>query len=213
MNSYLDVSSEIAKYALTEIMKRYSSDGQTPKAYHNQIHTKSVIDNSKQLAKILNLNQKDTALIIIASAFHDYEHADSPDDELNSAEIASSYMRKYGVFSSEDIQRVVAAIFATKISFTTNKLQYLVNEDNLTKILADSDLSNLGSDEAIFIDCTYRLYDEVNMHTTWQEFVSISKILQAKHVFNLVESNELFPHKLSNTKILETLAEPTVDKV
>ena len=107
--------------------------------YHNQHHTKQVVDNVQQIAAHYQLSEHDLFIVISAAWFHDTGILIDgiEDHEQKSAEIAAAFLQTLHV-PAEDIAAVKQAILSTKMPQTPVSL--------VDKILCDADLFNLGTD-------------------------------------------------------------------
>ena len=106
--------------------------------YHNQSHTKDVLETAKRMADHYQLDDQSFFIVCAAACFHDTGYLLTKDEnhELKSAELADTFLTGIGV-NEEDITEIKKCILATKMP------QY---PDTLAeKIICDADLFNLGT--------------------------------------------------------------------
>lgn len=134
--------------------------------YHNVDHTIDVVKACKQLAKLENLSEQDTQLLLTAASYHDAGFLSCIDGhETVSCEIAERVLPGYG-YTPDEIAIVCSTIMATRMPQTP------VNK--LGELLADADLDYLGRDDFFGLSC--RLYSELvilNDLTSEQEWDTI----------------------------------------
>lgn len=98
-----------------------------------------------------NLDQRRRSLIVVSASFHDYVHDGQPDDEVASAEYLQHHMDSTHDFSDEETAWCGQMILGTIMEKTDAGLvqRAATSQDLGTRILADADLSGLGSDYQI----------------------------------------------------------------
>lgn len=108
--------------------------------YHNMLHTKGVVEATKQIAHHYQLNEHDYFVVVTAAWFHDlgYYSGESKDHEVQSVAIATEFL-KCNAVNARVVEEIAACIMATKMPQQPVTL--------LQKILCDADLYNLGTKE------------------------------------------------------------------
>lgn len=215
---------DLVGFALTEIRSRYGEAGRSPRGYHNEAHTKQVIEDVGLLADLAvgtgKIIPEDKELLLIAAAYHDIEQDHGPGiNEEESASIAQDVMRQTGQFSQEDEYRVTAIIRATTIITGIDPITQFVSEDYLTKIMADADLAHLGKEVNICWDSILALfmedkaaYEKRNGSNSLTP-INIIKAAESggdfigKHEFYTPEAESLFPHHAQNLDFVQSLAQ------
>lgn len=107
--------------------------------FHNGIHVKEVVEAVEKMARYYKLNERDTAVVILAAYFHDVGYCDFGQNghEQRSAEIATAFFKSKNVDPSI-ITAIRGCILATKMPQSPNNL--------LEEIICDADLFHFGSD-------------------------------------------------------------------
>lgn len=108
--------------------------------YHNQEHTKAVVDAATQIANHYQLNDHDFFIVITAAYFHDlgYYVGEPKGHEDKSADMAEDFLKRLEV-GDDIISKVKGCIQATKMPQQPQNL--------LEQIVCDSDLFHLGTAE------------------------------------------------------------------
>ena len=108
--------------------------------YHNQFHTKDVLDNTKRIADHYQLDDHSFFIVCAAACFEDTGYLLTKDEshELKSVEMANTFLNSIGV-NEEDIKKIEKCILATKMPQMPDTL--------VEKIICDADLFNLGTDD------------------------------------------------------------------
>ena len=109
--------------------------------YHNATHTKSVVENTQQIAKQYNLSEEEYYIIMAASWMHDlgyYVNNSAVNHEVESAKLAVEYLmnREFEDFIIEGVRN---CILATQLPQSPQNL--------LEEIVGDADLFHLGTDK------------------------------------------------------------------
>lgn len=212
MLGFKEASEEMIEYALGCIQGLYGPGGKSPKAYHNVDHTNSAITSARLISRSMKLPHKDTLLISIAAAFHDIVHdGDSnPNNELLSADEASKEMKRYPVFTDDDISRVRQMILATNCTAKYPKIvQTPAEDDTCSMILCDADLSSFGKPYGEFLktsDCYFEeLYPENDKDSDqYMSYLQAEIVILNNHEFWTFEASNLFPNRSQNIqKLLE----------
>ncbi len=198
-------------HALSEVERKYGTgkgDGDTPKSYHNQIHTQGMMNAARKIAQLAleagKISDSDILLIEIAASFHEIEQDLGRGlNEKESAKIAEEEMREIGLFGNEDIQKVRAMILATTVYFEAGIMRQSPTEEYLTQIVADADLSSLGQEQNIYWEEAKGLLKEIKKTDSPSRedeiaFVEKELTILENHQFYTEEARKLFPHKEEN---------------
>ncbi|MCX6721951.1 MAG: HD domain-containing protein [Candidatus Staskawiczbacteria bacterium] len=116
-------------------------------AYHGRPHLEDVLHEAVLFALSEGVNDpKELELLAVAVSFHDAGFIKKYDNnEKIGAKLAAEYMKKSGVYSTEDIKRVKQIILSTQVEFEGGFKQLVQNDkDPLCRIIADADVSNFG---------------------------------------------------------------------
>ncbi|KAL0489702.1 glutamyl-tRNA(Gln) amidotransferase subunit A, mitochondrial [Acrasis kona] len=107
--------------------------------YHARTHTfEDVLPNSIILAREENLSEEETCIVTTAALFHDIGFLDQYDkNEPMGANRARHTLPEFG-YSNSQIDQIVDCILATQVPQNP--------KTKLAKIVCDSDLCSLGSD-------------------------------------------------------------------
>jgi len=198
------------------ISNKYGKTGLRPRSYHNENHTKNVVEASMTISDLAikrgKLAPKIKGLIAIAAAFHDIEQdKGSNKNEIISAYIAQTKMRETHSFSEDDIATVGVAIMATRFSLMEGRIvQAATGEPYSAQILADADLANLGFSNQAYWENSLAIFDEVygtnTMNTPRKlEILSNQVSLLRHHVYYTSEALELYPGQLDNLAFTEAM--------
>lgn len=108
--------------------------------FHDLRHTRDdVLPAAERLARLCDVQPEDMALLAVAVAFHDAGFIHTYEaHEIASARIAAQALPSFG-FSSDQIERIMGTILATRLPQTPRNL--------LEEIMADADLDALGRDD------------------------------------------------------------------
>ncbi|MHA6697697.1 Pycsar system effector family protein [Chryseobacterium sp. A321] len=108
-------------------------------SFHNEIHLKEVVEASRKMAMHYSLSERDTAIVMLASYFHDlgYCQVGQKDHELRGVKIVEEFLTGEGV-DQEMIAVVKECILATKMPQEPKNL--------LEEIVCDADLFHFGKD-------------------------------------------------------------------
>lgn len=125
-------------------------------AYHNETHTKFVVESATQIANHYQLNDHDFFVVYTAAQFHDlgYFISGAKGHEEAGAVLVGDFLLKNGA-DEETITAVKNCILATKIPQQPHNL--------LEEIVCDADAFHLGTD--IFSERNKLLRKEVEMLT------------------------------------------------
>lgn len=79
--------------------------------YSGIVHINNVLETAKKLAKMFELTQKETRLLLIAVTLHDIGYLEGPSyHHKTSAQIAQDYLTKKSDLTPDDINRICSAI-------------------------------------------------------------------------------------------------------
>jgi predicted metal-dependent HD superfamily phosphohydrolase len=187
--------------------------------YHGPEHTAEVTDSARQLGERAyqagKISAGDIDLLKIAAAFHDtvFEYLAS-DNEAQSAELAVTAMRTFNCFSEEDYQQVREAIAATVVKDIIDDriIQSADGKGYLAQLMADADLSSLGSQPGVYWTTAQRFFKETNpdpkaklVGDVLKSFIERQKRVVSAHQFYTDEAQELFHYKPDILSFLDTL--------
>ncbi len=209
-----EVVKGLVNHALDQVRMRYGSGEygvESKKRYHNEKHSKLVIEEAKQLGvKALEngkIKTEELPLLIIAAAYHDLEQdMGSGENERISAKAAVEMMTNSKLFTLEEIKTVETVILSTEVSFATGVMEQPFTTVNyMTQLIADADLANLGQETSEFWRCTNLLMKEVfntDELTTANEakFLPGSESLLTNHKYFTEEARVKYPHQSENLK-------------
>jgi predicted metal-dependent HD superfamily phosphohydrolase len=118
--------------------------------YHNLAHTQLVVEKTKELAELSNLDDSETKQLLLSAWFHDTGYTKTVDNhEAESVKIAIGFLKKNQV-SEVDITIISHLILATKMGYEPKNI--------LEKIIRDADCVHVGSKN--FSDITELLRKE-----------------------------------------------------
>jgi predicted metal-dependent HD superfamily phosphohydrolase len=118
--------------------------------YHNLAHTQLVVEKTKELAELSNLDDSETKQLLLSAWFHDTGYTKTVDNhEAESVKIAIGFLKKNQV-SEVDITIISHLILATKMGYEPKNI--------LEKIIRDADCAHVGSKN--FSDITELLRKE-----------------------------------------------------
>lgn len=171
------------------IINRLHNELDPKLVYHDLEHTLNVYHAAQELAKLENVNEHSTLLLLTAALYHDSGMLiDYENHEEESVLICEKELPKFD-YADEEIKIVVRLIRKTKLLEKADCI--------LENILCDSDLDYLGRDY-FFIRSTKLLYE-------WK--------LMRKHNYNLVKWLKVQVNFLENhhyyTKSAQLLREET----
>lgn len=201
--------------ALSKIDRKYGTgggDGEIPKFSHNFVHTWDVLSASRQISALAVINGKieasDVPLVEIAASYHDIEQDLGPGkNEIESTKIAETEMKKAGIFSAAEIEKVKRMIMATTVYFAGGVLKQSASDEYLTQIIADADLSSLGQKPQIYWSRAYNLLREMKKTSDLPPeeilvFAEQEILFLKNHNFYTDEAKSLFTHKPGNLRFL-----------
>lgn len=120
--------------------------------YHNAIHTRRVVANIKELAKLESCTEQETMALILAAWFHDvgYVYTEKNHEE-KSVKMALSFLKQHKV-PEDTLNLIEQLIIATKSEF--------IPKHKLESIIKDADCGHIASEN--FIDISENLMKEIN---------------------------------------------------
>lgn len=128
--------------------------------FHNIDHTIGVVKAANKLAGLAALNDLDRELLLIAAWFHDLGYLEkSEGHEALSIEMARNFLAEAS-YPSERIERIAEIISATKMPQQP--------KDFLGELLADADLSGLGSKDFFLTTQDLRREHKIQSRTVYQ---------------------------------------------
>jgi hypothetical protein len=222
-----------------DVVRRDYGDGgpESPKEYHNELHTLGVMENVKKLIAAWNkefpddlITARDEMLLEIAASGHDrvqnarerIPDARPGDNERLSAEDVIADMREAGGYSEKDTALVRAAILGTIPEFGKGKLGQPMTETRqmlesgeiteyqfeLAKILADADLGNLGQGTQEFGEWTMRLFKELKKNPEeLKDFLQDEKSILETHTWVSKVGAQVFPYKQESIDAIKKILE------
>ncbi|HLT51854.1 MAG TPA: Pycsar system effector family protein [Arenibacter sp.] len=123
----------------TDYMEKYM-DGHdlSNLRFHNGLHVKEVVEAAGKMADRYQLDERDTAIVLLSAHFHDIGYCGRGKEghEIRGADIAENFLRDKNV-GAEMIAAVRGCILATKMPQSPKNL--------LEEIVCDADLFHLGS--------------------------------------------------------------------
>ncbi len=116
----------------------YLEHASTSYYYHNQNHTRDVLDSVQKIADHYQLDDRSFFIVCAAACFHDIGFIFSKGElhEQKGAELAAPYLRNIEV-NEADIIDIQGCIMATKMPQSPTTVE--------EKIICDADLFNLGT--------------------------------------------------------------------
>ena len=203
------VAGVLAEKAFEDIATKYGQLGHTPKEGHDERHARAsyragilIVEAAIESGRI---EPHYKSLVMIACANHDRVlDLVSGKNERASAAIARADMSEYSIFSFRDMGVVSRAIIGTTVQFQGLRMFQTPGADKISKIVADADLANLGSENDIFVKNSARMFAETHPdgHGA-QEFINFQRVLLAEHEFYTPEAKILFPNQTSNLMSLD----------
>ena len=119
-----------------KIFQRLKKELSKDLLYHNIQHTKEVLKSAIKLAKLEKISKDEKYLLKTACILHDIGYLERyEDNEVIAVKIAKQILPEFN-YNSEEIKTISQIIMATKMP--------QIPKDNLSKIICDADLDNLG---------------------------------------------------------------------
>jgi len=160
--------------------------------YHSIDHTLDVFQESIRLAEAEGISEADKQLLLIAALFHDIGFIESLENhEERGCKIAARELPFFNI-SAEDLEKIQAAIMATKIPQTPTS--------QLGEILCDADLDYLGrSDFFVIGDRLFRELNETGKKLDLNQWNEIQiNFLKQHHYFTKTNIRLREPQKLNH---------------
>ncbi len=124
--------------------------------YHNFAHTEEVVDAAKEIAKVSELSEEDTELVVVAAWLHDIGYSKTYEDhETESIAMAKAFLSDQD-YPENKINIVLNAIEATRIPQKP--------KDKIGQVLCDADLYHLSTGK--FMTKSLLLKKEQEAHGT-----------------------------------------------
>lgn len=105
--------------------------------YHSLAHTQRVVEKTKELAELSELNEEDTNVLILAAWLHDTGYTKSIENHEEQSVAITKQFYKAKDISEKDIELVCSLILSTKMTNTP--------KTGLEGILKDADCAHLAS--------------------------------------------------------------------
>ncbi len=212
---------EVIGFALSEIESKYGTgkgDGSQPLKYHNIGHTSGVMKAAVGIGKLAlengRINNSDIPLIRIAAAYHDLVQGLGPGvNESESARIASDIMTATGYFDEKEIEKVREMILSTRVDYENDgsMRQAAKEDDYLGMVIADADLSHLGSNREVYLTQVLNLIGELQGNSlTMDAYIAFMKkqvMFMSKHRYHTEEASRLYSEVETNKDTTELILE------
>lgn len=182
--------------------------------FHNPEHTAQTVAAAKTIGEGFRLNDRDMAVLMLATWFHDTGYSEGPDDhEERSCIHAERFLR--GKVSEQDLADILGCIRATKVPQNPKTV--------LEQIICDADLSHLGMES--YWDRNSRLRQEFTLTRdklmSDNEWVDFELNFMLTHEYHTVVAQELFNKRkgkhiqqlLKQKRRLNPNMAPTVDEI
>lgn len=105
--------------------------------YHNIAHTQLVVKKSTELADLMELDDKQKELLLLAAWFHDTGYSEGTEHHEEASVVILENFLKAEKYNEADIATISKIIRATKLGVTP--------ESTLEKIIKDADCAHVGS--------------------------------------------------------------------
>jgi predicted metal-dependent HD superfamily phosphohydrolase len=207
----------MVKRGLTVVELNYGPDSNDPRPYHGPEHTSFVTGAASVLADQAiargSISASQKSLLRIAASYHDVVNdKEAEDNEMQSAVIAARHMRMLTSFSESQVRQVVEAILATKVKEAApDHIVQSADESNyLGMLLADADLSALGSPVDIFWPVAQRFFAESQPEQplageALRQFAQDQIALVGGHSYYTQEARQTFNHQPEIIEFLQTM--------
>jgi len=124
---------EVEKYVIHLLNEKLDNNF----VYHNLAHTQNVVEKTKELAELTNVNVNQKNLLLLSAWFHDTGYTVNIDNhEEESVIIAQEFLKEHDV-SQNNIDAVSQLIIATKLNYEPKNFE--------EKIIRDADCAHIGS--------------------------------------------------------------------
>lgn len=153
--------------------------------FHNPEHTAQTVAAAKVIGEGFVLNERDMAVLLLATWFHDTGYSQGPEDhEERSCANAEKFLA--GKVTDDELKDILGCIRATKVPQNPQTL--------LEQIICDADLSHLGMET--YWDRNSRLRQEFTLTRSKvmsdQEWVDFELNFMLTHEYHTVVARELF---------------------
>lgn len=138
--TFLGGNPNVAAATAVELVERY---GEPHRHYHTTTHVEAVLRDAAQLARELDLTERERAVLALAACAHDVVYNTQPGmDEEASARWAHDHLLRAGL-PGDAVERVAQLVLLT--------LDHKVNEDDVVgAALLDADLAILGTPRDVY---------------------------------------------------------------
>ncbi|WP_298555535.1 Pycsar system effector family protein [uncultured Algibacter sp.] len=155
--------------------------------YHNITHTQRVAEDAKALAELLNIDETQKNLLLIAAWLHDTGYTKGiKHHEDESVKIGTAFLKEQKC-PANDIKIICDLILATKMEAIPN--------NTLEKIIRDADCSHIGSKNYLEISELLRKEWELQCNKTYSEIDWLDEninFLSTKHRFHTPEAASIW---------------------
>lgn len=146
--------------------------------YHNLSHTQRVVEKTRELAELCNVDDTKKELLILAAWFHDTGYIKGyKNHEQESIAIAVPFFKTHK-YTEADIKIITNLILATEMN--------AVPKNELEKIIKDADCAHIGSKNYIEVIELLRKEWDLNCNKTFSETEWLDEninFLSTKHRF------------------------------
>lgn len=200
--------------ARNSIDRRYGPSSKNYKSYHNVGHFDFVTTALAKISLSRGVPAHERMLLVHAATYHDYFNGICPglDEEL-SAKAAVRALRFVGAFSKADEAFVKKPIIGTACGLDGARIVQKADDmDEYAQMLADADLSNLGSPTEAYWPIAKSLHYEFHPDTKLEgealiKFADFEIEVQKAHSYYTPEAAQLFPNKLQNIEFLQRIVD------
>jgi predicted metal-dependent HD superfamily phosphohydrolase len=165
--------------------------------FHNLLHTQEVVQNVKYLCAVMNIDNRDTHLLIVAAWFHD-----------------TGFTETY--IGHEEVSKVIAEEFLTNIEIDSSSIQLICDyidativpqhpTTKLAEVLCDADIFHTSN-----LNFYYR---KLLLRREWELFCDITKTDKEWHELNLEFLKNLHFKTSYGKNVLEQGKQENIDKV
>jgi len=207
----------VVKRGLAVVELNYGPGSNDPRPYHGPEHTLFVTGAAAILADQAidrgSISASQKGLLRIAASYHDVVNdKGAEDNEMKSAVVAARHMRMLTTFSESQVRQVVEAILATRVrEVSPDHIVQSADESNyLGMLLADADLSALGSPVDIFWPVAQRFFAESQPEQpltgeALRQFAHDQITLVGGHNYYTEEARQTFNHQPEIIEFLQTM--------
>lgn len=165
--------------------------------FHNLLHTREVVQNVKYLCAAMNIDNRDTDLLIVAAWFHD-----------------TGFTKTY--IGHEEVSKIIAKEFLTNIEISSTSIQLISDYIDATKIPQQptNKLAEILCDADIFHTSNLNFYyRKLLLRREWELFCNIKKTDKEWHELNLEFLKNLHFKTSYGKNVLEQGKQENIDKV